>query len=40
MTYYERTQGYEADKAELKRKGLDDKEYELEIKKLADKWDI
>lgn len=40
MTYSERIQGYERDKAKLRLKGLSDKEYERELKKLIDKWGV
>lgn len=40
MNEYERLQGYERDKAELRRRNLSDKEYERELKKLIDKWGV
>lgn len=40
MTYEERLLGYERDKAKLRQLPLTDKEYEKEIRRLADKWRI
>lgn len=40
MTYQERLNGYERDKAKLRQQPLTDKEYEKEIRRLADKWRI
>lgn len=40
MMLDERLKGYERDKAKLRLMPLSDREYEREIKKLADKWRI
>lgn len=40
MTYNDRLRKYEQEKAKLRMLPLSDKEYEREIKKLADKWRI
>ena len=40
MSYNDRIKGYERDKAKLRLIPLSDREYEQEIKKLADKWRI
>ncbi len=40
MTYSERLRYYESEKRQLWNTNLSAKEYEKEIKKLADKWKI
>ena len=40
MTYNERLYKYEQEKAKLRMQPLSDKEYQIAIKKLADKWRI
>ncbi len=40
MSYQERLQNYEKDKAKLRLQPLSDKEYEKEIIKLVNKWKI
>jgi hypothetical protein len=40
MSYNNRLQAYEQDKSKLRLQNLSDKDYEREIKKLANKWRI
>lgn len=40
MKYEDRLHAYERDKSRLKQMPLSDREYEQEIKKLADKWRV
>lgn len=40
MDYYDRLRRYEQEKAKLRMQNLTDKEYEIAIKRLADKWRI
>lgn len=40
MTYNERLHKYEQEKAKLQLQNLTEKEYELAIRKLANKWKI
>ncbi len=40
MTYYERLREYEREKAKLRMQPLTDRDYEIAIRKLADKWRI
>ena len=40
MSYQERLKKYEEEKRQLQNTNLSAKEYEKEIKKLADKWKI
>lgn len=40
MSYQERLHKYEQEKAKLRMQPLSDKEYQIAIKKLADKWRV
>lgn len=40
MSYQDRLQRYEQEKAKLRMQPLTDREYEQAIKRLADKWRI
>ncbi len=40
MSYKDRLQRYEQEKAKLRMQPLSDREYEQAIKRLADKWRI
>ncbi len=40
MTYDDRLREYEREKAKLRMQPLTDREYEIAIRKLADKWRI
>lgn len=40
MEYKDRLKEYEKEKAALRDRGVSSREYEREIKKLADKWEI
>ena len=40
MSYQDRLQSYEQEKAKLRQQPLSDREYEQAIKRLADKWRI
>lgn len=40
MSYQDRLQHYEQEKAKLRQQPLSDREYERAIKRLADKWRI